>query len=119
MFEDVIFQITRSITSSISSWYKAMKAMSACAWQWTLDVDVWLWTSEWRCFRYSGDAFHPPSIFGVGRLTLDVGRLAWALDVLALALDVFILALCMDGNGVGVGDGRLALALDVWILLCF
>ena len=24
----------------------------------------------------------------------------------------------MDGNGVGVGDGRLALALDVWILLC-
>ena len=24
----------------------------------------------------------------------------------------------MDGNGVGVGDGRLALELDVWILLC-
>ena len=61
----------------------------------------------------------PPSLaLDVWLWTLDVGRLAWALDVLALALDVFILALCMDGNDVGVGDGCLVLALDVWILLC-
>ena len=79
-------------------------------------------------FFSAGDVFHPSSLafdhppslaLGVWLWTLDVGRSAWALDVLALALDVFILALCMDGNGVGVGDGRLVLALDVWILLCF
>ena len=28
------------------------------------------------------------------------------------------MAFCMDGSGVGVGDGRLALAFGVWVVLC-
>ena len=54
-------------------------------------------------------------LFDVGAGRLDVWRLAFGFGIgrLALALDIYILCLAMDGNGLGVEDGRLALALDV------
>ena len=45
-------------------------------------------------------------------------QLAGVLEWFDVAFDVAYLVFYVHGNGVGVGDGRLALALDVWILLC-
>ena len=41
-------------------------------------------------------------------LPLDVWRLAFGIGRVALALDIYILFLAMDGNGFGIGNGRLA-----------
>ena len=41
-------------------------------------------------------------------LPLDVWRLAFGIGRVALALDIYILFLAMDGNGLGIGHGRLA-----------